>query len=551
MTRLPWRFRAALSSRSAGFVIALALASVPAHAAPILHERISDDAESDLALGAVMAGDIPAVVETPSGFIGAPDPRKPPGSNESAYQSGQFSSVPGMQQDASFMPDRDTRRPDTLPYDDPFTPSTAPFKRLVAFDAVRADFSLTVLRPDLRTLPRGTQADAADDRFFGDVVIEAQPGKPVRIPTVGPGARLLHAHVASGAKDVKFNILHDEADNWFIEVRQPTRARLVMDLAIRRATFGGEIAKANWVELPRVAPLPPNVAASARIVAEKIGIHRDMQPHEVIRKMVAYFRAFRESEEPPKPQRDVYLDLAFAQKGVCRHRAFAFLITSLGIGIPARMVLNEAHAWVEVHDGRLWRRIDLGGAGRVLANPLVSRTAYEAPSDPFGWPQGATRGEDIAGLARASPAASPTSGGRGAGRTNAATSPSATPATSSSAAVARPAGGVSDDSTEGARKTDSRPASSIELSLDSSAVRRGEAIRVRGSVSAANERCAYVTVGIVFRQATGQHEIRVGALATDAKGDFSGNVVIPPGLSVGEYDIVAATRGDLRCGASP
>jgi hypothetical protein len=32
------------------------------------------------------------------------------------------------------------------------------------------------------------------------------------------------------------------------------------------------------------------------------------------------------------------------------------------------MVLNEAHAWVEVYDSRLWHRIDLGGGGANLDN---------------------------------------------------------------------------------------------------------------------------------------------------------------------------------------
>ena len=36
------------------------------------------------------------------------------------------------------------------------------------------------------------------------------------------------------------------------------------------------------------------------------------------------------------------VDLALSKKGVCRHRAYAFTITAQGLGIPARMVMNEA-----------------------------------------------------------------------------------------------------------------------------------------------------------------------------------------------------------------
>ena len=86
-----------------------------------------------------------------------------------------------------------------------------------------------------------------------------------------------------------------------------------------------------------------------------------------------------DSDEPPRGHNDIYLDLALSQKGVCRHRAFAFLVTALSLGIPTRMVVNEAHAWVEVLDPGvappLWRRVDLGGAGRALGEALPDRVA--------------------------------------------------------------------------------------------------------------------------------------------------------------------------------
>ena len=69
----------------------------------------------------------------------------------------------------------------------------------------------------------------------------------------------------------------------------------------------------------------------------------------------------RSSEEPPTGRGDIYLDLALQQKGVCRHRSFAFLVTALYLGIPTRMIANEAHAWVEVDDLRPLRKFIAGG----------------------------------------------------------------------------------------------------------------------------------------------------------------------------------------------
>jgi transglutaminase-like putative cysteine protease len=113
------------------------------------------------------------------------------------------------------------------------------------------------------------------------------------------------------------------------------------------------------------------VARAAAEVAAHIGVSRAQAPREVVARLVAYFRSFVDSDEFPTDRDDVYLALALSKKGVCRHRAFAFLVTALGLGLPVRMIANEAHAWVEVNDGSLWRRIDLGGAGRALDASLA------------------------------------------------------------------------------------------------------------------------------------------------------------------------------------
>jgi hypothetical protein len=42
----------------------------------------------------------------------------------------------------------------------------------------------------------------------------------------------------------------------------------------------------------------------------------------------------------------------------------------------------------------------------------------------------------------------------------------------------------------------------------------------------------------------------VGTVATDDQGAFSGRVTIPASVTLGDYDLVARTTGDSRCGAS-
>src|SRR5207247_2204830 len=242
------------------------------------------------------------------------------------------------------------------------------------FDTVDANYTLSVRDPRMQAVATRAQpaSDGSDEQFYADLVIDLLPGKRVRIPSVGPGAKVVRARAGVGTADVPFRLYKDSAENWFIEGETTTRARLVMELTIPRAAFGGELGDPGWSDLPKVPPLPARVMRAANEVATRIGVSRAMTPREDLRKLVDYYRSFTDSEDPPPASGDIYLDLALSKKGVCRHRAFAFLVTSLGLGIPARMVTNEAHAWVEVHDGSGWRRIDLGGAGRALREPLAS-----------------------------------------------------------------------------------------------------------------------------------------------------------------------------------
>lgn len=527
---------------------------------PVLHEPIPPDPREDVALSIALEGDLPAAINTPRGLVSAPDPARPFGTGDAPYS-------PAPQGDGTtFHPDRDTTRPDALPYDDPFSPSTAPFKRLSAFDSVDANYTLSVR--DAHALPLAVSPvpppDASEEQFYADMVVDLAAGRKVRIPSVGPGARVLRARAGVQTQDVKFTLYKDGAENWFIEGDTTTRVRLVMELSVPRAAFGGDFGNPTRSELRPVPPLPANVQTAAAQVAQKIGVTPRTPPREVVTKLVAYFRAFQDTEEKLAGRGDIYLDLALQQKGVCRHRSFAFLVTALYLGIPTRMITNEAHAWVEVDDGHLWRRIDLGGAGRTLNDPLSTNVPYEPPPDPFNWPQGSSRGDDLADRARrASPPApsapaapSPPSASASAGGTE----PPASPAGSGSSGGGMTSG--SGGTTSGGNGTvgmstnlrpvtlpgpDDRPASNVTMTLGGSDARRGAPLPVRGQVTSDGEPCGHVAVEIVLHSRT-HGDIPVGVLATDERGSYDGALVLPATVPLGDYEAHARTLGDARCG---
>jgi hypothetical protein len=309
-----------------------------------------------------------------------------------------------------------------------------------------------------------------------------------------------------------------------------------MELAVSRAAFGGQMGNPSWGDLPLVPPLPDNVARDAAEVRAAVGVSRSQRPREAVARLVQYFRGFSDSEESPRGRGNVYLDLALSKKGVCRHRAFAFLVTAQSLGLPTRLIQNEAHAWVEVHDGVLWRRIDLGGAGHMsnpASNALPERPVYKPPPDVFSWPQNAERGDDMVSdaRARANPAGQPAS--------------SAAPGASASGASASTAPPPSSGTDH-----DDRPPSLITLDVADADAHRGLPVRLRGEVHADGEPCAHVAVELWLRD-PGMKPPRMlllGTLATGDDGVFAGGIVVPGSTPLGDYEVVARTPGDSRCG---
>jgi hypothetical protein len=516
--------------------VALVGVALTALAQPVvLHEFVAPDPKEDLSFATTtIDGDLPAAIQTPSGVATAPDPRRPPDPSK-VYSGSTVDDSP----ESTYEPDRDTRRPNVETYDDPFSPATAPFKRLRAYDAVDVDYTLRVRDTALKPIPVGGSVGSGDEAFYGDMTVDLVPDAPVRIPTVGPGARIVRAHVNPEQRVV---FQQDGADNWFVRGVSQARVRLVMQISIPRATFGSELADVDWSALERlVPPQPASHEASFQEVAQAIGVSRSMRPREAVSRMVEYFRSFEPSDERPSGRRDIYVDLALSKKGVCRHRSFAFLVTALGLGIPTRMVVNEAHAWVEVFDSKLWHRIDLGGAALNLDQaPDPSRPPYVPPPDPYSWPNQRDSAQDLVERWReqqqqqVDPTAPSTSDPLApVPPTAPAPTPTPTPNLSPTAQPTNP----------------ERSASEVVVTAVDGDVRRGLPFHVKGEITDSGTPCAHVRVDVVVVRATEPEGRLIGSLSTDDKGHYDGAVVVPRDLELGEYDLVVATPGDARCGA--
>lgn len=525
--------------RRAGAAFALLFVWViPADAyQPVLHEYIPPDDREDVTFAATTSeGDLPAALDTKSGVVRAP-PARTPNETDKAYQE-------PLSQRAPYRPDRDTRRPSAIHYDDPFVPSVAPFKRLRAFDMVSNDYALGVRDASLARVPGGGPAEPNEDEFYADLVVDFGSSPSVLIPSVGPGSRILRQHTTPSTP---VELWRDGAENWYARSLSSQRGRvhLVLHIAAPRAAFGGELTMPSWSGLAPAAPLPPRPARGFARVKAALDLTRAMSPAETVRRLVGYFRAFVPSDDPPFGYDDIYVDLALSQKGVCRHRAFAFLVTALGLGIPARMVANEAHAWVEVRGETGWQRIDLGGAAAAIEEDTSEPgPAYAPPPDPFDWPGSAEKGSGraVAMRARESAGMRRTTPGSSVSSSEPSGTDPADPSTpdDETADLERSAGDPSAD--------DPRPAARIAVRAGEVRVHAGGPLSVGGTIEADGAGCAQARVDVSLRRRDTGHATAVGSLGTNERGAFEGNVFLPLAFPVGDYDVVVSTPGDARCG---
>jgi len=523
------------------YAFAVLAFALPAHAdGPVLHEYIAPDAAEDLRMGATTQdGAMPAAIDTRSGVLAAPtEPRTNPAASQVAYGG---SATPDSI-DASYRIDRDTSRPEAVRYDDPFIPAVTPFKRLYAYDGLDEGFELVVHDKQLRALGIGGEARPDDDQFYGDLFVDIVPGVPVRIPSVGPGTRVL---VARAEPALRFELQRDGADNWFIVGDARKRVRLVLELAIARRAFGSEFGEVSWSELSRSVPaLPPAARASANEVLRSVGISQAQRPAEAVRALVNYFRTFVPSDDAPRASSGsaLYSELALSKKGVCRHRAYAFVVTALALGIPSRLVRNEAHAWVEVSDGLSWHRIDLGGAASHLDyEQSSSEHQHQPPADPYQWPPGSEAGQSL--TAQASGAS-----GRAAARSGlpGAAASGAPPSAPVPHSVVPSSSARSEPPTP---RDDPQSQNEVAVSSDEHELRRGARFHVAGTARAEQGACANSRVDIALRDKAGA-EHWLGALATDQNGKYDGRVALPFELEVGDYSVIATTPRSAQCTGS-
>lgn len=279
--------------------------------------------------------------------------------------------------------DSHTDRVDSLTYFSNFDPSVIPYKRVVAKNHATKrgeQYAVGVQTGPMRQVATAP-ANPGDTLFWGTFLLRMERGRPHPLASVAPDQRIVQWAVEPEAN---LQFMRDDADNYFVTSTFDGLVRLNVQVAVEPFYFGGPFPEVHWADFPSglVPQMEPTPLIRSRQLATQLGFTTERSPRETVLAMVEYFRDFEAKPFPPElNDGDLLVAICTAEIGVCRHRSLAFVFLAQSLGIPARYVYNEAHAFVEVYwpiGG--WRRIDLGGA----ANELNSSAGDGRPVHDYG-----------------------------------------------------------------------------------------------------------------------------------------------------------------------
>jgi len=519
------------------------------------------------------AGRNPAAIGTGEKILPEPQPSEPPAPEEPVMGHDNF----GADRETELKPDANTGPDSRLAYVEVFNPSVVPFKRLTSLGAVRDDWTLQISDEHTQTdLRVGGKPTPGFDRFWGSVMIDLTPGMDLPLPSVAPQMRILSYEVEPRT-DLVFS--KDGADNFYVRSEEPGAKglhRLVFLVEAdpiyfaprmpRTSTRVDEVARTRGA--PPLPQLPRDVMESARQVHQFLRVKSGDPLGPTLNRLIAHFRAFAPKDIPNVTGRKLYETLVVEQAGVCRHRAYAFMITANALGIPTRFIANEAHAFTEVWvPEQGWIRVDLGGASNQLEVRNADGKSMYRPrgTDPFARPEEYTNGgfsgysnlrdDKVEGLSEEqkaeahSPRDSSGNGGNGGNGDNGSVDPNFDPDDQNlDDQSASPAPGddlpvIPDEARKGKKPT------SIEVTGATPVGFRGEAIEVSGGVRGEDGKgLAGLPVNIFLAPAGsgGNHAVMVGHAVTDADGAFTADVVVPYGMSLEPHEVYATTDGDRQ-----
>lgn len=218
-------------------------------------------------------------------------------------------------------------------------------------------------------------------RASGPVRLDLQGAAWTPVPHLTPGDVLV------GLDRADIELARD--GNGMLWARGPQQQTSIVHLNL---TWAVDLA---YYDLPVAADVTPeDVPAASRPILEAqaaaVGLRiadlagaQGRSYGDALRALQAYVRGFRVDAMPDRDESpDDLLAYAESQVGCARHRAEVFVLGAQALGMPARLVLNEGHAFAEAFIPKAgWHLVDVGACGLVQVKPTPGHVEVMAHQD--------------------------------------------------------------------------------------------------------------------------------------------------------------------------
>lgn len=210
----------------------------------------------------------------------------------------------------------------------------------------------------------------------GLVYVSATPDALTILPSDSPEMEISSIEVVEMASSqvVESTLYRCDGGQYALDVDAPGIYRVAYETRSPTSLLGTRDAE-FFRDLTRKKSLysaPLTDAMERALGSDPELVKRMSQPHPMPA-VIAYFQGF-ESEplEETTLDGDTISRILTQRRGQCRHRSFLLMIASNVMGIPARMVANEVHAFVEIEVSGHWYVVETGGAARSLNTRTTS-----------------------------------------------------------------------------------------------------------------------------------------------------------------------------------
>ncbi|MEK6984787.1 MAG: transglutaminase domain-containing protein [Candidatus Thermoplasmatota archaeon] len=221
---------------------------------------------------------------------------------------------------------------------------------------------------DSKRTPVVVEPQPAGPRSSGTLTLDLDSTFWTPVPTLTPGDKL----VAMDRSDVK---LARDANGmlWARGPDGPVTLSLTWAVDLSYFDLPPE-PQARSQDVPEA--LRPSLDSATLAIGLRIADLAGASGRPLVQGIEAIARFARGFESGLLPDRDERSDdlLAVAESatGCARHRAELFTLAAQALGAPARLVLNEAHAFAEVFVPNTgWHLVDLGACGSLQVKPLA------------------------------------------------------------------------------------------------------------------------------------------------------------------------------------